>query len=370
MRIAIIFDLTEPGGVQTCVFSLIKGLNRKKIIPILIWDQPPNPDLLKDNNVEIIFMQKKFNISTKFIKKFPDSIRYLLRPFNLIKVSDLSDEFQFIYSFTPFLLIDKLKPHLIYLSGPPLIPQIEPKSIRFKLIKIIYKSLIKPFKPAYELQQNANYVVNSQYIASLFAQAYNKTVDIVYPSNQLSFIETSIEDFQNRKLITFFSRIVQYKRPELILELAVRWPDLNFAIVGNVSKNRLGYYIKIKRLIKAKRIKNLELYTNLNRKELDEILKKTKFYFFPAINEHFGITTVEAISKGCIPFVHDSGGQKEIVAIDELRFKNEELFDKFDNIIHLPHFVLENYRKMLIQNCSKFKEEVFIEKILQKLLLI
>jgi hypothetical protein len=33
----------------------------------------------------------------------------------------------------------------------------------------------------------------------------------------------------------------------------------------------------------------------------------------PAALEHFGITTVEAMAAGCVPLVHDSGGQAEIV---------------------------------------------------------
>ena len=34
---------------------------------------------------------------------------------------------------------------------------------------------------------------------------------------------------------------------------------------------------------------------------------------YPARQEHFGITTVEAMSAGAVPVVNGSGGQKEIV---------------------------------------------------------
>jgi glycosyltransferase involved in cell wall biosynthesis len=34
---------------------------------------------------------------------------------------------------------------------------------------------------------------------------------------------------------------------------------------------------------------------------------------YPAKQEHFGISTVEAMSAGAVPVVHASGGQKEIV---------------------------------------------------------
>ena len=39
--------------------------------------------------------------------------------------------------------------------------------------------------------------------------------------------------------------------------------------------------------------------------------------------EPFGITTVQGIAAGCIPIVHNSGGQKEIVQDVDLRFESE-----------------------------------------------
>ena len=35
------------------------------------------------------------------------------------------------------------------------------------------------------------------------------------------------------------------------------------------------------------------------------------------------MSTVEGIAAGCIPIVHDSGGQREVVPNDELRFRDE-----------------------------------------------
>ena len=40
-----------------------------------------------------------------------------------------------------------------------------------------------------------------------------------------------------------------------------------------------------------------------------------------AINEHFGISIVEAMAMGCVPIVHNSGGPREFVPSDH-RFNN------------------------------------------------
>ncbi len=367
MKVAVIYDLTEPGGVQTCVFSLIKGLNRMGIIPTVFWDREPNLNLIRENRVEIFFKKIKFRFTSNEIKKNPDTLRYLLWPFNIIRISSVPSEFLFIYSFTPLILVDTLRPHLFYLSGPPLLPQLESHAFKFKLAKGFYKLFIRQFYPAYEPQQNAEYVINSNYTADIFAKEHGRDIDVIYPSNQLVIREPDKTDLITRDTVTFFSRIIDYKRPELLIELSDFYPTLHFVIMGSVSKNRLKYYKKIELIAKRKKSNNLEFYPNASRQKIDEVLSRTKFYFFPAINEHFGITTVEAIAKGCIPFVHNSGGQKEIVPIDELRFNDNELFEKFDKLSKYTAEQLNVFRYELFNYCQRFSEEIFIEKMLQKL---
>lgn len=57
----------------------------------------------------------------------------------------------------------------------------------------------------------------------------------------------------------------------------------------------------------------------------------------PELTEHFGITTVEAISAGCIPLVVPFGGQIEIVKSSDLHWTTKaELLDKTLALIHHP----------------------------------
>jgi glycosyltransferase involved in cell wall biosynthesis len=66
-------------------------------------------------------------------------------------------------------------------------------------------------------------------------------------------------------------------------------------------------------------------HLNASRKEVDEVLLKSRFYWHatgygedeernPLAFEHFGIAPVEAISAGCIPVLYRGGGLKEIVS--------------------------------------------------------
>ena len=88
-------------------------------------------------------------------------------------------------------------------------------------------------------------------------------------------------------------------------------------------------------------------HTNINRDELEKLYAKSSIYWHacglnadinkePHLMEHFGISTVEAMSAGCVPIVINRGGQPEIVTencgftwntIDECVKKTEHLIN-------------------------------------------
>ncbi|WP_372644055.1 glycosyltransferase family 4 protein [Ancylomarina sp.] len=363
MKVAIIYDLTAAGGVQTCVLSLIKGLNKKGIKPTIFWDDAPNSELLNEAGVVADYSKLRLPIASSFIKSIPVLFRYLLWPFNMIKISRIPNHYDYVYTFTSNVLVDQDRPHLFYLSGPPLLPQLESKTVRFKMIKLFYKCIIRPFYPAYEPQANANYVINSRFTAKLFEEAHNRKLEVIYPSNQLKIENLQEDDFNLRENITFFSRIVEYKRPEFLMRLAKQYPNLKFVIMGGVSKIRIDYLESLKKIAGEQKLSNLSFYPNVSLNEIDHILKKTLFYIFPAINEHFGITTVEGVLKGCIPFVHNSGGQKEIVPFDSMRFNDEDFLRKFEDLLSLNNDDLIRLRNELHKHILLFSEDSYIDRM-------
>ena len=70
------------------------------------------------------------------------------------------------------------------------------------------------------------------------------------------------------------------------------------------------------------------IHTDIGREELELLYREASIFWHatgfgederrrPELFEHFGITTVEAMSAGCIPVVIDRGGQREIVTHGE-----------------------------------------------------
>ncbi len=86
----------------------------------------------------------------------------------------------------------------------------------------------------------------------------------------------------------------------------------------------------------AEGLGNVALVENPSEAEVAGLLVSHEFFVFPAHWEHFGIVTVEAILAGLLPLVHDTGGQREIVPDESLRFlSDEDLLDRARRVLRL-----------------------------------
>ena len=85
----------------------------------------------------------------------------------------------------------------------------------------------------------------------------------------------------------------------------------------------------------------------------------------PSAQEHFGMTTVEAMSAGAVPIVINSGGQKEIVT----QGRNGLLWDELDELsrettrLITDANLLERMSKEAVSASSKFGRAIFVAKM-------
>jgi len=368
-RVGIVYRLDRPGGVQSVAISIIKGLNRAGIVPDVIWDVAPDPHLLKSAGAKANFRHIKFPISTLFIDRLPDSLRYLAWIANAIDAADYGLEYDFFYIFFNGFLVPDGTSHLYYLSGRPLLPQLSnpPKGIRgqpFALFNWLYRSFLRARKPVYEYHKQGNYVINSHFTASLFKEVHGVDLPVLHPPIDLSQHHFDSRDLAGRDTLTFFSRIIDYKRPEMVVELASRYPSMRCAIFGGLPRHRMTYLDALRKLAKEKGRADVVFLANPSRERIRLELARTRFFIFPAVDEHFGMTTLEAIASGAVPYVHDSGGQREIVNDVRARFDDGDFYSKFERLAQAPDDQLNDLRMRLLDRISSFSEETFIGKIL------
>ncbi|MBW4081590.1 glycosyltransferase family 4 protein [Paenibacillus sp. S150] len=150
-------------------------------------------------------------------------------------------------------------------------------------------------------------------------------------------------------------------------------------LVGALSNNPhdVDYVKSIKNKIKDYPV---HLHINIPLVEVDELYSKAKLFWhatgldeesdmFPDKMEHFGITTVEAMSNGVVPIVINKGGQTEIVnhrkdgflwnSREELLEYSLELISDSNKREILALQAIERAEFFSVENFYKHNEEIF-----------
>lgn len=147
----------------------------------------------------------------------------------------------------------------------------------------------------------------SEFTRGFVRKKWGRDSTTLYPPCPIEIYQGVSRSREN--LVVTVGRIVPEKRLHLLVDMANQLPDYRFAIIGSVEEQKAGYYERLRTLAPS----NVSFVLSPLRKVKD-MLGAAKVYVHCALNEHFGITIVEAMAAGCVPVVHDSGGPREIVA--------------------------------------------------------
>lgn len=110
-------------------------------------------------------------------------------------------------------------------------------------------------------------------------------------------------------------------------------------------------------------LKNVEFYPNIPIDSMVELIGRSKIFLHTMLHEDFGLTTCEAIAGRCIPCVIDSGGQKEIVTDNRLRFLTvDDAVKVIKKIESLDKDECKKMRASLSKHIQQFDESNFKKK--------
>jgi len=132
-----------------------------------------------------------------------------------------------------------------------------------------------------------------------------------------------------RNLVVTVGRAVPIKRLEIFWEVASLCPEYEFAMLLTRDPHVVEYSNDLARGSPP----NGKTIIDPLKATYDKYLGEAKVYLHTMKDEHFGITIVEAMSAGCVPIVHDSGGPKEIVS--------EEIGFRWQSIEEIPGLIDE-----------------------------
>lgn len=145
-----------------------------------------------------------------------------------------------------------------------------------------------------------HFVANSKFIARRIKKVYGRSADVIYPPVDVE--RFSLNENKDDYYFTA-SRMVPYKRMDLIVEAFSQMPDKKLVVIGDGSEMSK---------IKAKAKKNIEIMGYQPNDVMQYHMQKAKAFVFAA-EEDFGITPVEAQACGTPVIAFGKGGALEII---------------------------------------------------------
>jgi len=188
----------------------------------------------------------------------------------------------------------------------------------------------------------------SRYISRRIKKVYARSSEIIYPPVDINAF-TLCNDKDDYYVTS--SRLVPYKRVDLIVSAFTQMPNKRLKVIGNGPELK-----RIKKL--ASGFENIELLGFQERPRLIASLQKAKGYIFAA-EEDFGIAPVEAMACGTPVVAYGKGGVRDTV-VDGVTgvFVNEQTEQSLIEAISL--FESSTFDSVLISNyAKKFSEESF-----------
>jgi len=173
---------------------------------------------------------------------------------------------------------------------------------------------------------------------------------------------TSLHHKRQDILLSAFKKLTDQGQSDWKLILTGGLASDGEKLIDQLKKEALGYPV--------------EIIPNISSNDLINLYGKASLYWHgagfgvdtdkdPQNTEHFGITIVEAMSAGCIPFVVDNGGQKEIIEEERNGFTyqtTEELVNKTIKLVNNP-VQQSSFREKAIKKSKEYSKEIFCKEI-------
>lgn len=359
MKIALVQDwLTELGGAEK-VFRSIYDLYPDADIYTLVY----KPEVLKrmkisEDKVTASFIQRLPFGKTKYRNYLPFFTKAIesfdLNQYDLIISSS--------YSVAKGVITNSSQVHICYCHSPvryawDLYHQyLNETGLKKGLKSIIVKHYLYKLRIWDIISTNRvdYFICNSNYIKKRIAKVYKREAKVIYPP-------ISVEEFPfvNKKEDYFItcSRLVPYKRIDLIVQAFSFFPNLKLKVIGDGPE-----MAKIKSLAKS----NIEILGYQEDSVLKKELSNARAFVFAA-EEDFGIIPIEAQACGTPVIAFGKGGALETVIENEtgIFFEDqtiESLIDGIRRFLELEkHFIPEKIR----QNSLKFIDTKFSTAISQ-----
>lgn len=145
-----------------------------------------------------------------------------------------------------------------------------------------------------------HFIANSKFISRRIKKVYGRDADVIYPPVDVD--RFTLNENKDNYYFTA-SRLVPYKRIDLIVEAFSQMPEKKLVVIGDGSEMQK---------IKSKASTNIEILGYQPNYVMEEHMRNAKAFVFAA-EEDFGITPVEAQACGTPVIAFGKGGALETI---------------------------------------------------------
>lgn len=214
-------------------------------------------------------------------------------------------------------------------------------------------------------------VCNSEFTRQNLDARFGEKAIVIYPP--VEPVSSGFTKLKKENLILSVGRFTafhqakkQHEMIESFIKLERSFPDWKLVLAGGLMQSDEEYFRLLKNLVKGHRVK---LFPNIMHKQLDELYRKTKIYWHatgfgeidPKLLEHFGISTAEAMSAGCVPIVYAGGGQTEIVdhAKNGYLWHDSDELLRYTSLVASDEKILHKIQPRAMEKAKKFDTQRF-----------
>ena len=189
------------------------------------------------------------------------------------------------------------------------------------------------------------FIANSQFVAKRIWKCYRRKADVIYPP-----VDVEAFEFCDKKEDFYLtaSRMVPYKKMDLIVEAFTKMPDKKLVVIGDGPD-----FAKIQKI--AQGHSNIKLMGYQPFSVLKDHMQRAKAFVFAA-EEDFGITPVEAQACGTPVIAYGRGGALETVRGLNIKDKPTGIFFDKQNkncLIKAINYFEDNREKIQLKDCRE-----------------
>jgi glycosyltransferase involved in cell wall biosynthesis len=155
-------------------------------------------------------------------------------------------------------------------------------------------------------------LVNSDWTGAWFRSVHGGVTTTCYPPVSGAFPDVPWDDRDPTFLC--LGRIAHEKNLDAVIDIVAEvrrtWPEVRLRVVGSAYADAYSAHILARM---ARHADWITVHLDVSHAEVRTLISRCRYGLHGMHHEHFGMAPAEMVTGGCLVWVHDSGGQVEVV---------------------------------------------------------